>query len=124
VKDVSMARFQKGFIETIFSFAAVFFLLGISWRGFAQPTAEMQLPPAGADSIVAVSPYVDTHAHFDAKTLSDPNGEVDAALREMGQENAAKLVFLPASGGRSARKTLCAFSHSQKTSEQTSLRLV
>src|SRR6266852_6537412 len=51
--------------------------------------------PAVTDSIVAVSPYLDTHAHFDARILPDPNGEVVAALREMGRENAAKLIFLP-----------------------------
>src|SRR5258707_9103995 len=51
--------------------------------------------PAVTDSIVAVSPYFDTHAHFDARILPDPNGEVDSALREMGRENAAKLIFLP-----------------------------
>jgi predicted TIM-barrel fold metal-dependent hydrolase len=78
-----------------FAFVAVFFLSGISWRGLAQSGAWMQQPPTGVESIVALSPYVDTHAHFDAKILSDPNGEIDAALREMGDENAAKLVFLP-----------------------------
>ena len=79
----------------LFSSVAVFSLSGISWRGLVQPSAMMQQPPAGAESIAALSPYVDTHAHFDAKIRSDPNGEIDAALREMGHENAAKLIFMP-----------------------------
>lgn len=90
-----MARFQRELGAITFALAALFFLLGISWRGLAQPIAVAQLPPAAADSIVAVSPYLDTHAHFDAKILSDPNGEIDAALREMGIENTAKLIFMP-----------------------------
>lgn len=95
VKGVPMARLQEGFSVMFFAFAAAFLLLGISWHGLAQSGAGMQQPPAGTDSIAAVSPYFDTHAHFDARILSDPNGEVDAALREMGHENAAQLVFLP-----------------------------
>lgn len=95
VKGVPMARLQKGFSAVLFAFAAAFLLLGISWHGLAQSGARMQQPPAGTDSIVAVSPYFDTHAHFDARILSHPNGEVDSALREMGRENAAKLIFLP-----------------------------
>jgi predicted TIM-barrel fold metal-dependent hydrolase len=90
-----MTGFQIKSCVTTFAFAAVFFLSGISWRGWAQSGAGMQQPPTGVESVLALSPYVDTHAHFDARILSDPNGEIDAALREMGNENAAKLVFLP-----------------------------
>jgi predicted TIM-barrel fold metal-dependent hydrolase len=95
VKGVPLARLQKVFSAMLFAFAALFSLSGISWRGLAQPSAKMQQPNADGESIVALSPYVDTHAHFDAKILSDPNGEIDAALREMGHENAAKLIFMP-----------------------------
>jgi hypothetical protein len=95
VKGVLLARLQKVFIAMLFAFATVFFLSGNSWRGLALPSAKMQQPPASVESIVALSPYVDTHAHFDAKILADPNGEIDAALREMRHENAAKLIFMP-----------------------------
>jgi predicted TIM-barrel fold metal-dependent hydrolase len=95
VKGVPLARLQKVFIAMLFAFASVIFLSVISWRGLALPSAKMQQPPASVESIVALSPYVDTHAHFDAKILADPNGEIDAALREMGHENAAKLIFMP-----------------------------
>jgi hypothetical protein len=95
VKGFPLARLQKVFSAMPFAFAALFSLSGISWRGLAQLSAKMQQPPVGAESIAAVFPYVDTHAHFDAKILSDPNGEIDAALREMDHENAAKLIFMP-----------------------------
>jgi predicted TIM-barrel fold metal-dependent hydrolase len=95
MKGVPMARLQERFSAVLLALAAVFFLLGISWRGLAQSGAGMQLPPADADSIVAMSPYFDTHAHFDSKIVSDSNSEVDSALREMGRENAARLIFLP-----------------------------
>jgi Amidohydrolase len=95
VKGFLLVKLQKGFSAMFFASAAVFFLSGISWRGLAQPSAKMQQPNADGESIVALSPYVDTHAHFDAKILSDPSGEIDAALREMGHENAAKLIFMP-----------------------------
>jgi hypothetical protein len=95
VKGSPLPKFQKGLTAVLFAFAALFFFLGICWRGLPQPGAGMQLPPTDAESVAAVFPYVDTHAHFDAKILSDPNGEIDAALREMGYENAAKLVFMP-----------------------------
>ena len=95
MKGFLLAKLQKMFGAMFFASAAVFFLSGISWRGLAQPSAKMQQPNADGESIVALSPYVDTHAHFDAKILSDPNGEIDAALREMGHENAAKLIFMP-----------------------------
>jgi predicted TIM-barrel fold metal-dependent hydrolase len=64
-------------------------------RGAGQTTGAAQQPPLTAAPTPAVSPYVDTHVHFDAKVVSDPSREVEAALQEAGHENAATLIFMP-----------------------------
>jgi predicted TIM-barrel fold metal-dependent hydrolase len=90
-----MTGFQKKSCVMTSAFAALLLLAGQSGRSTGQPASGTQQPTAGTEPIVALSPYVDTHAHFDAKILSDPNGEVAFAVREMVRENAAKLIFLP-----------------------------
>jgi len=90
-----MARFQRELGAVAFTFSALLSLAVFSWSGLGHPGKRTQQPNADRESVVALSPYVDTHAHFDAKILTDPNGEIDAALREMGHENAAKLIFMP-----------------------------
>jgi len=90
-----MTGFQKKSCVMTPALAALLLLAGESWRRTGQPARGTQLPTAGTEPVVALSPYVDTHAHFDAKILSDPNGEVAFAVREMVLENAAKLIFLP-----------------------------
>jgi hypothetical protein len=90
-----MTGFQRKSCVMTSAFAALLLLAGQSWRGMGQPARGPQQQPGGAEASAALFPYVDTHAHFDAKILSDPNGEIEAALREMGHENAAKLIFMP-----------------------------
>ncbi|MFY9527501.1 MAG: amidohydrolase family protein [Candidatus Acidiferrales bacterium] len=76
-------------------FNALFLVAGLPRRGMRQPTRGAQRNAAETAPVAAVSPYTDSHAHFDAKILSDPGAEVEAALREMSEENAGKLIFLP-----------------------------
>jgi predicted TIM-barrel fold metal-dependent hydrolase len=47
-------------------------------------------PPS--EPVAAISPFVDVHAHPDP---SDPARSVQAALRAMPAENAAKIIFMP-----------------------------
>lgn len=64
-------------------------------RSEAQATRHGQQAPAAMAPAPAVIPYIDTHVHFDAKVVSDPSAEIAAALQEMANENAAKLIFMP-----------------------------
>ena len=45
-----------------------------------------------AASVPALSPFVDVHTHWEN---SDPQGSVEAALRDMPEENAVRIVFMP-----------------------------
>jgi hypothetical protein len=65
------------------------------WFGMGQPPSGRHPYPAEAVPVAALSPYIDTHVHFDLKILSSPDAEVAAALQAMGPENAAKLIFMP-----------------------------
>ena len=47
---------------------------------------------SGAEPVPASSPFVDVHAHLEP---ADPARSVQAALRAMAVENAAKIVFMP-----------------------------
>ncbi len=47
-----------------------------------------QSPQAGP----AASPFIDVHTHWGD---SDPKGSVEAALRALGRENAARILFMP-----------------------------
>lgn len=52
--------------------------------------ATLGAPRARASA--AISPFVDTHTHLDA---AHPQESVEAALRAMPRENAARIVFMP-----------------------------
>ena len=47
---------------------------------------------SAAEPVPAASPFVDVHAHLEP---ADPARSVQAALRAMAVENAAKIVFMP-----------------------------
>ncbi len=47
---------------------------------------------SAAEPVPAISPFVDVHAHLEP---ADPAHSVQAALRAMAVENAAKIVFMP-----------------------------
>src|ERR1700687_4416658 len=49
-------------------------------------------PAAGTETIVALSPYIDVHAHLDQ---ADTKGSIEAALGSMRTANAAKIIFMP-----------------------------
>jgi hypothetical protein len=53
--------------------------------------AENRQPPP-AEPVPAISPFVDVHAHLEP---SDPEHSVQAALRAMSSQNAAKIIFMP-----------------------------
>jgi predicted TIM-barrel fold metal-dependent hydrolase len=90
-----MAGFQKVVCAMALAFVAQIFLTDRNLRGAGQTTTAAQQTPATAAPIPAALPYVDTLVHFDSKVLSDPSGEVSAALQEIPHENAAKLIFMP-----------------------------
>ena len=90
-----MAGFQKVVCAIALAFVAQILLTDRNLRGAGQTTTAAQQTPAAAARIPAALPYVDTHVHFDAKVVSDPSGEVAAALQEMPHENAAELIFMP-----------------------------
>lgn len=78
----------------------ILLLAATGWRvagqfGNAAQIYASQRSSASFTPEAAISPYVDTHAHFDARILTDPQGEVEAALQEMVGENAARLIFMP-----------------------------
>jgi predicted TIM-barrel fold metal-dependent hydrolase len=90
-----MAKSQKIVCAIALVLVAQLFLAHQRLRSEAQVAAAAQQAPAAAASTPAALMYIDTHVHFDAKVVSDPSSEVDAALQEMAHENAAKLVFMP-----------------------------
>jgi predicted TIM-barrel fold metal-dependent hydrolase len=77
--------------------AALLLFAGATWRDVVRTLHEAQGSPDAVKTefTAAISPYVDTHAHFDAKILASPDAEVEATLLEIVNENAAKLVVLP-----------------------------
>jgi predicted TIM-barrel fold metal-dependent hydrolase len=52
-------------------------------------------PEGNAPVVAALSPYVDTHVHFGAKDLENADRAIEATLRAMEVENAAKLIVMP-----------------------------
>ena len=48
--------------------------------------------PRPAPASAAASPFIETHAHLDQK---DTSGSIQAALKAMPSENAARIIFLP-----------------------------
>jgi hypothetical protein len=77
------------------AFAAPLLLANHVWHPREQPSSGQPSYSADAAPVPALSPYVDTHAHFDPKILSSPDAEVAAAVQAMGPENAAKLIVMP-----------------------------
>ena len=65
--------------------------LGIPLALFAHHVLASQ-PTAETETIAALSPFIDVHAHLDQ---ADAKGSVEAALRSMSAGNAAKMIFLP-----------------------------
>jgi Amidohydrolase len=90
-----MAKSKKIICAIAVAFVAHFLLTDRNLRGVAQTTTTAQQPAPTTAPSAAALPYVDTHVHFDAKVVTNPSREVDAALQEMGNENAAKLIFMP-----------------------------
>ena len=89
-----MTRSQRRLAPISLACAMQFFF-GQMWLGTRPPSTSAQQAAADAPAQPALIPYIDTHAHFDAKILSEPNDEVAVALREMARENATKLIFMP-----------------------------
>jgi hypothetical protein len=57
-----------------------------------QATGEKQAASAVTEPVRAASPFVDVHVHLEP---AEPEHSVQAALRAMTAENAAKIVFMP-----------------------------
>jgi hypothetical protein len=85
-----------------FAIGAGVLIAGLIWNTpgrLAQPIPSVsgtQKPVAEVALTASLSPYIDTHAHFDPAVLVHPDIEVEAALLAMDRQNAAKLIFLPA----------------------------
>jgi predicted TIM-barrel fold metal-dependent hydrolase len=90
-----MAKSQKIFCSITLVLVAQLFLTHQRLRSEAPITSAVQQTPGTAAPTAAALPYIDTHVHFDAKVVSDPDSEVAAALQEMPRENAARLIFMP-----------------------------
>jgi predicted TIM-barrel fold metal-dependent hydrolase len=87
-------------MKTIFKFLLVIFVVcDIAIMGFdaarsvraSERRGDADALPAQAAPVPALSPYVDTHVHFDG----DAQTVVQAALQALGRQNAAKLFFMP-----------------------------
>jgi predicted TIM-barrel fold metal-dependent hydrolase len=55
-----------------------------------QASAQASKMPSAMESVPALTPFVEEHAHFDEK---DPAGAVRSALAALGRENAAMILF-------------------------------
>ena len=79
-------------------FAAAFVLCGAAILSVGaahslladQPTSGLGQSPAQAAPVPALTPYIDTHVHFDG----DAQGVVQAALQGLSRQNATKLFFM------------------------------
>jgi hypothetical protein len=90
-----MAAPQRTVCAIALALAAPLLLANHVWHGIGQPSNGPPPYPADTVPVAALSPYVDTHVHFDPKILSSPDTEVAAAVQAMGPENAAKLIVMP-----------------------------
>lgn len=63
-----------------------------SWSSFGHPTPADAPHATDGRTTSAALPFIDVHTHPDP---SDAAGAVESALRGMGTENAARLLFLP-----------------------------
>ena len=69
------------------AFVSVFGVRGL----FADPPQTgTASPPATAEPVPALTPYIEAHTHFDA---ADPEGSVRAALAALTRQNAAMVLF-------------------------------
>jgi predicted TIM-barrel fold metal-dependent hydrolase len=61
--------------------------------GYAHPTtAQAGQLSAAHKPVAALSPYIDVHTHLDETNVE---GSMQAGIRDMPQENLAKIVFMP-----------------------------
>ena len=85
-------RRSPGKIVTPVTFAEIGILavLGAHLLFAGQPQSGAGKPPAGAEPVPALTPYVEEHTHFD---YMDPDGTVRSALAALGRQNAAMIFF-------------------------------
>jgi predicted TIM-barrel fold metal-dependent hydrolase len=61
--------------------------------GYAHPkAAQAGDAPVAHKPVAALSPYIDVHTHLDETNV---DGSMQAAIRDMPEENLAKIVFMP-----------------------------
>jgi hypothetical protein len=90
-----MGGSQRIVCALMLAFAAPLLYTSRHFFGASQTTGASPQVPITAAPTPAVYPYVDTHVHLEAKVISDPSSEVEAALQEMGRENAGTLILMP-----------------------------
>jgi predicted TIM-barrel fold metal-dependent hydrolase len=71
---------------------AAFGLLAVLGLSMGAKAVRAQQPAGQTKPVAALTPFIDVHVHM---TRGDAERSVQAALQEMGNENAAKIVFLP-----------------------------
>ena len=76
--------------------SVVLLAAGLGLLFLTHPRAEAgpvpTLPARANAPVAAISPFIETHSHLEPK---DTAGSIQAALRAMQVENAAKIIFLP-----------------------------
>jgi len=83
----------KGCLGNVIGSAMLLLALGIGLALLTHSRAAARPAPRPAPPVVAAaSPFIETHAHLEPK---DTSGSIQAALRAMDSENAAKIIFLP-----------------------------
>jgi predicted TIM-barrel fold metal-dependent hydrolase len=85
-------RRSPGKLVTPVAFAGIGIVaaLGAHLLFAGQPQSGAGKPPAGAEPVPALTPYVEEHTHFD---YMDPDGTVRSALAARGRQNAAMIFF-------------------------------
>jgi predicted TIM-barrel fold metal-dependent hydrolase len=71
--------------------ASIGLMFLVHTRAAARPAPAHPAPPP-PPVVAALSPFIEVHAHLEPK---DTAGSIQAALRAMDSENAAKIIFLP-----------------------------
>lgn len=85
----------QGCVKNVAGMSVTLVGAGIAFALFAHARAAAQPAPHAATEtapVAAASPFIEVHTHLDPK---DSAGSLQAALRAMKIENAAKMVFLP-----------------------------
>ncbi len=82
-----MPRFFQGPAATLPLLLSV-----VAWCALLADLHGAENQPSPAEPVAALSPFIDVHAHLEP---SEPAHSVQAALRAMSTENAAKIVFMP-----------------------------